>query len=50
MPFFILPPPPVEIPRTALELAQSDSEMLEASPVLKNLQLDIDYFEDFVFT
>jgi len=45
MPFFILPPPPVEIPRTALELAQSDSEMLEASPVLKNLQLDIDYFE-----
>lgn len=45
MPFFVLPPPPVEIPRTNLEYVQSESNLLDVAPVLKNLKLDENYFE-----
>ena len=45
MPFFIQPPPPVEIPRTNLEYVQSESGILDVAPVLKNLRLDDDFFE-----
>jgi len=45
MPFFIQPPPPVEIPSTNLEYVQSESGILDVAPVLKNLRLDDDFFE-----
>lgn len=45
MPFFVIPPPPVEIPRTTLEYIQSESNALDVSPVLRNLKLDEDFFE-----
>lgn len=47
MPFFIQPPPPVEIQRTILEYVQSEStsELLDVAPVLRNLKLDEDMFE-----
>jgi len=42
MPFFIQPPPPVDIPSTTLEFVQSESasELLDVAPVLRNLKLD----------
>lgn len=46
MPFFATPPPPVEIPRTNLEYVQSESNLLDVAPVLKNLRLDEDFFEN----
>ena len=46
MPFFVLPPPPVEIPSTTLEYVQSESNLLDVAPVLKNLRLDEDFFEN----
>ncbi len=47
MPFFIQPPPPVEIPRTALEYVQTEStsDLIDVAPVLRNLKLDEDMFE-----
>ncbi len=46
MPFIVLPPPPVDIPRTTLEYVQSESNLLDVAPVLKNLRLDEDFFEN----
>ena len=46
MPFFVLPPPPVEVPRTNLEYVQSESNLIDVAPVLKNLRLDEDFFEN----
>ena len=47
MPFFIQPPPPVEIPKTIMEYVESDlsKDLLEVEPNLKNLHLDEDLFE-----
>ena len=47
MPFFIQPPPPVEIPKTVMEYVESDlsEDLLEVEPNLKNLHLDEDLFE-----
>lgn len=48
MPFFIQPPPPVEIPRTILEYVQSEStsDLIDVAPVLRNFRLDEDMFEN----
>jgi hypothetical protein len=46
MPFIVLPPTPVDIPRTTLEYVQSESNLLDVAPVLKNLRLDEDFFEN----
>ncbi|MBA7579820.1 hypothetical protein ES708_21698 [subsurface metagenome] len=47
MPFFIQPPPPVEIPKTIMEYVESDlsEDLLDVEPELKNLHLDEDSFE-----
>lgn len=47
MPFFVQPPPPVEIPRTQMEYVHPDfpSDLVDVSPELKNIVLDEDLFE-----
>lgn len=47
MPFFIQPPPRVEIPKTIMEYVESDlsEDLLDVEPELKNLHLDEDFFE-----